>query len=115
MRKQRTKANNGDTSFEVVWDIKALNAVEDIYRYILQKSLQGAESVREEILSAVGSLDKNPERFPIDKDLKSPYQRCLVRNYRIIFRIYHDKKQVLIIHVWNSKRSTHSLFKEINQ
>jgi len=114
MKKQGSKAKNGDDLFEVLWDVKALNALEDIYKYILQKSLQGAETVREEIFTAVESLQTYPERFPVDRDLKSPYQRCLVRNYRIIFRIYHERKQILVIHIWNSKRSTDTLLKEVN-
>lgn len=113
MKKQRNIAGNGDEIFEVVWDVKALNAAENIYNYILKKSLQGAETVKEEIFAAVESLRTYPERFPVDRDLKGPYRRCLVRNYRIIFRIYHERKQVLIIHIWNSKRSTESLLKEI--
>jgi plasmid stabilization system protein ParE len=113
MKKHGNKARNGDDTYDIVWDIKALNAVESIYKYILQKSLQGAETVKKEIFAAIDSLQTYPERFPVDRDIKSPYRRCLVRNYKIIFRIYNERKQILIIHIWNSKRSTESLLKEI--
>ena len=115
MKRLESKAKSGDGPFELLWDIKALNAVENIYKYISEKSLQGAENVREEIFAAVEALKENPDRFPADRDLKEPYRRCLVRDFRIIFRIYYERRQVLIIHIWNSKRSTKTLFKEINQ
>jgi plasmid stabilization system protein ParE len=113
MKKRASKVRSGDEAFEVLWDLKALDAVKKIYDHILEKSFQGAETVREEIFNTAESLKINPERFPADPDLKNPYRRCLVWNYRIIFRIYPENKQVLIIHVWNSKRSAESLFNEV--
>ena len=115
MKKRASKVKSGKEGFDIFWDVKALGAVRKIYDYILEKSYQGAETVKQEIFDAVASLKMNPERFPVDRDLKSPYRRCLVRNYRIIFRIYPEDCRVLIIHVWNSKRSTKSLFKEIKR
>ena len=63
MRKPESKARNGNEPFKVLWDTKALKAVENIYNYILEKSFQGAETVKEEIFDAVESLKQNPERF----------------------------------------------------
>ncbi|MDB5282117.1 MAG: hypothetical protein JWO06_1192 [Bacteroidota bacterium] len=114
MKKQESKAKSGEEIFEVLWDLKALSSVEKIYNYILQNSVQGAETVKKEIFDALDSLKIYPERFPPDPDLKSPYHKCLVRNFRIIYRIYDEQKQVLVLHVWNSKRSSESLFKEMN-
>jgi plasmid stabilization system protein ParE len=113
MKKPGSKAKSGNEVFEILWDTKALAAVNKIYDHILQKSFQGAETVREAIFDTVESLKVNPERFPADRDLKSPYRRCLVWSYRVIFRIYPESNQVLIIHVWNSKRNTKSLLKEV--
>ena len=113
MAKRASKVKSGKDTFEVLWDIKALSALKKIYDFIFEKSVQGAETVRDEIFEMVESLHSNPERFPEDRDLKGPYRRCLVRSYRITFRIYPDQKQVLIIHIWNSRRNPGSLLREI--
>jgi plasmid stabilization system protein ParE len=111
MTKPVSKAKTGNEVYRILWDTQALIAVEKIYKQILEKSFQGAENVKNEIFERAESLSAFPERFPVDRDLKSPYRRCLVRNFRIIYRIYEERKDILIIYVWNSKRDVSTLIK----
>ena len=63
-------------------DIKA------IYKYILKKSYQNAEMISEEIIKKIDSLNKQPDRGKIVKELNNPQIRELTLfKFRIIYRI----------------------------
>lgn len=90
--------------YEVIWNAIARKQLKHIYKYIEKESLQNAKNVIIEIIDATEKLDKNPERFALDKYKNKndgSYRYFEIYKYRIAFRIYKTKVRILRV------RSTH--------
>lgn len=77
--------------YEVRWNNTARNQVRKIYDYIAKDSVQNAKSIIEKILSSTEKLEKNPERFGLDKykkDNDGSYRHHEPHKHRTVFRIY---------------------------
>jgi plasmid stabilization system protein ParE len=82
---------------EIVWSIEAKKNLEDLYEYILEFSVQGAENVVSEILERAKQLEKQPlsgRIEPLLKDLGLEHRYLIQRHFKIIYRI--EKKKVRI-------------------
>jgi len=85
---------------EIEWSPKAENDLNEIIDYIAQDSLEYALSFYEEIREKLDNLNNFPKmgrRVPELDD--SNIRELLFRNYRLIYRNFRDKIQVVrIIH-----------------
>ena len=85
---------------EIGWSLKAENDLNEIIDYIAQDSLEYALSFYEEIREKLDNLNNFPKmgrRVPELDD--SNIRELLFRNYRLIYRNFRDKIQVVrIIH-----------------
>jgi plasmid stabilization system protein ParE len=81
----------------IVWDITAKKELKKIYDHIKLDSLQNAEMVREGIVKATASLDKNfvyrPDKYKRNND--GSYRAFEIYSYRISYRITLDEIKIL--------------------
>lgn len=84
--------------FIVVWDKVAKAQLRKAYNTIKEESLQGAETVKNGILSSVDKIPENPYRYPSDKfkkDNPGNYRAYEIYNYRIAYKVTEENIQVL--------------------
>lgn len=89
-----------EQQYEVLWNTTARNQVKKIYNYIEKESVPNAKKLVKEIIDATEKLNKNPDRFGLDKykNQNDGSYRCFeIYRYRIAFRIY--KKTIRILRV----------------
>lgn len=82
----------------MLWNATARKQAKKIYSYIAKESVQNAKKVIEEIIAATEKLDKNPDRFGLDKfknNNNGSYRYFELYKYRVAFRIYKTKIRIL--------------------
>ncbi len=68
------------------WHPSAWKELKTIYDYYKQKSLQGADNVRDDILDAVDKLIEHPQiNHLIEPSLGKPYRYINIRRYKLIY------------------------------
>lgn len=90
----------------IVWENNAKAELKNAYQYILKDSYQNATKVREDIINAVLSLIKYPERYPLDKynkDNDGSWRAFELHRYRISYRL--TEKQIRIVRLRHTSRS----------
>lgn len=81
----------------IKWDIKAKDSLKLIYQYLKKKSLQGAISVKNDLLAETKKLHLFPNKYQIEPNLGAPYPYCVVRHYKIIYRLNEEELRVVDI------------------
>lgn len=87
-----------EQQYEVLWNATARKQIKNIYNYIEKESVQNAKKVINEIIEATEKLEKNPDRFGLDKyknNNDGSYRYFELGKYRIAFRIYKTKIRIL--------------------
>ena len=82
----------------IVWDKAAKNQLKKAYNKIKEESLQGAETVRDGILSSIDEIPDEPYCYPKDrfkKDNQGIYRAFEIHNYRIAYKITEENIQIL--------------------
>jgi len=90
---------------KIVWDKKAILQMEEIYKYLKERSLQSANKVRKSIKETVKELPKHPEIFPLDrfkKDDNNEHRAFEKYSYRITYRV--KEKEIRILRVRHTSR-----------
>jgi plasmid stabilization system protein ParE len=85
---------------EVVWTAPAQKQLEKAYQYILDRSYQNAEKVKEDILASTRKLAEQPEAHPPDKyrkDNNGSFRAYELHHYRIAYKFTTDK--IVIVRV----------------
>ena len=89
----------------ILWDNKAKEDFKKELKSMRKSSLQGANSVKQEILDTVKKLPNAPKAFEED-DLKmnndGSYRRFFAYSYRIAYRITEDA--ILILRIRHTSR-----------
>ncbi len=101
-------------AYKVTISPTAKNSLKNIVKYIREFSPQGAENVRKTILRKIKSLSKNPQKYPIESalsEINGEFRFAKEWNYKIIFEIYGNKVDVLVI--IHSKKDLPSIIQEI--
>ena len=81
---------------KVVWSDEAKKQLKEAYKYIRKDSLQNAEKIRSEIVSAAHKIPDNPERYAPDKfklDNDGSYRAFEEYKYRIVYRVLKMKSE----------------------
>jgi plasmid stabilization system protein ParE len=90
----------------IKWNKIALNQLITAISFIQKISVQGAETVQVDILTAIGNLIDNPEKFPPDKfKLKNDesFRAFEIHNYRIAYRFKNN--EIRIVRIRHFKRN----------
>jgi len=86
--------------YEIRWNKSARTQLKAIYDYVQKDSLQSAIKIINTIIDTTETLNRNPERFGIDKLKKAndgSYRYVEIYRYRVAFRIYHSHIRILRI------------------
>lgn len=98
--------------FRILWSPQASDDLKDIYQYIYQVSPNGADIVFETLVDLVDSLQKYPERFPVEPALEEydkEFRFIPKWNYKIIYRVNHIAKLVIIARIFGTRQGLDKL------
>lgn len=94
------------------WHKSAWGELKSIYEHYKEKSVQGAENVRDDILAGVDKLVDHPEvNRPFDQSLGKPYRYINVRRYKVIHIKENDKKEIRVLGIFDTKQSPQKIQK----
>jgi len=94
--------------YQLLWTEPALCDLERIDRYLRRRNPPAAKKLGESLLSRVEVLQTHPEFGRVyDPDL--PHRVLPHRNYRIFYRVWHDRRTVEISHVRHGARDNPTL------
>lgn len=91
------------STYKIIWTDEAKDDLKDIFYFIKRQSLQGAKNVISDIRNAPKSIrfsHQNEEEYYNNK-----YQRIIIRNYKILYRINDSKKELIIATVFHVSQS----------
>jgi toxin ParE1/3/4 len=87
---------------EIIWDPKAIEDLNLIFKYIKRDSLEYAESVVKKISDRVDLLEKFPSIGRIVPEFNKPeYRELIEQNYRIIYKV---KDSITILAIFHGKQ-----------
>ena len=96
--------------YKVVLSPSARKDVREIVRYISLDAPSRALAFGESLISNTKRLGHYPEMGRIVPEFGDPEIREIsVRNYRVVYRVDHPRKKVLVIRFWHGARSTPEL------
>lgn len=87
-------------SSEIKWNKKAIKQLDDAIKYIETDSLQNAEKVEVDILTAIGKIPQHPERYPKDKfklNNDGSFRAFELHRFRVSYR--YLKKEIRILRI----------------
>lgn len=84
----------------VVWTNEAKNQLKTIFNFYKEKSVQGANNVKNDILKTTKNI-RFSEQYQKD-EIESEYRRIVVRDYKILYR--EENGVVYIVRVFSNKR-----------
>ena len=104
-----------DELFNIFWDLKADEALDEIYDYYLENySKKTADRLRREIIDKIEVLIENPEVYPLEpllKDIAGNLRYILVRHFKVIYEF--TGQEIIVLHVFNTNKNPDNLFDEI--
>lgn len=89
---------------KVVWTNGAKNQLKTIFNFYKEKSLQGANNVKEDILKATKSIYFS-EQYEKD-EIEPECRKIVVRDYKILYK--EEDNIIYIVRVFSNKRDPHS-------
>ncbi len=90
---------------KIVWDKQAILQMEEIYKYLKERSVQSANKVRKKVKETIQELPKHPEIFPLDRfriDENNEHRAFEKYSYRITYRV--REKEIRILRVRHTSR-----------
>lgn len=97
-----------DSKYNVMFTTKAFKELKQLYKYISNKLC--ADNASLELMRQINEKVVNISFFPqmysklITKKLKhNKYRRIVVKKHIIIYKIHEKKKEVQIVHIFNSR------------
>jgi plasmid stabilization system protein ParE len=94
-------------SYRIIWDRIALDHFKEILDYLSKQSSQAPTIVRDEVLSRLDSVKKNPLIFEIDKLKDNPndeFRAFVIYNYRITYQIIVESRVIRILRIRHVSR-----------
>jgi addiction module RelE/StbE family toxin len=91
------------SGYKIVWTAEAKADLKDIYTFIKKESLQGAKNVISDIKNAPKSV-----YFPHqnqDELYNNQYMRIVVRDYKILYKISEQTKELIIYAVFDARQN----------
>jgi len=89
-----------DKLLKVVWTYTAKNQLKTIYNYYKEKSVQGANNIKNEILNAT-KIIRFSEQYQKD-EIEPEYRRIIVRDYKILYLV--EEEVIYISKIFSTKR-----------
>ena len=100
---------------KLYYSLKATQALNNIYAFLIKKSDCAAVIIHNEILDEIDKLLLFPQMGPIESELKDrtlEYRSLVVcRTYKVIYRI--EKQTIYIVNIWDCRRDPSKLQQDI--
>lgn len=96
-----------EKTYKIIWTNEAKNDLKDIFDFIKKQSVQSAKNVISDIRNASESIrfsHQNENEYYNNK-----YQRIIIRNYKILYRINESKKELIIATVFHTSQNPEKL------
>jgi plasmid stabilization system protein ParE len=101
---------------DVIWLPAAEEALDSIYRFYMEKSLQAARRIISDILNSTQRLIDYPEMAAIEQILKNHpimFRSLVVRKtYKVVY--YVEGNRIYIADVWDCRQNPVSLRERMN-
>ncbi len=97
-------------AYTLVWSPASRDDLHDIIAFISRDSRERAEAFGYRLIAATDTLHDFPEKGRVVPEYHLPEVReIIVRSYRIIYRVNHNKKIIEIARVWHAARGAPDL------
>ena len=97
-------------AYRVVWSPLSRDDLREIVRFIAADDQDRALSFGYRLISRTDQLQDHPESGRKVPELNNPLIRELIlRPYRIVYRVDHERRSVEIVRVWHGARGTPEL------
>jgi plasmid stabilization system protein ParE len=80
---------------KIIWTAQAKSALKSIYDYYREKSLQGANNVKSDLLQSPRTIHF-AKQYQID-EINPRYRRIIVRDYKVLYKENKGSIQVMDI------------------
>lgn len=94
-------------TYKIIWTAEAKKDLKEIFDFIKTQSVQSAKNVISDIRNAPNTIrfsQQNEEEHYNDK-----YQRIILRNYKILYRISESKNELIIATVFHTSQDPEKL------
>ena len=97
-------------AYKLIWSPASRDDLRDIVTFISRDSRQRAETFGYRLITETDKLHNFSEIGRVVPEYRDPAIReIIVRSYRIVYRVDHDRKLVEIVRVWHAARGTPEL------
>ncbi len=97
-------------AYTLIWSPASRDDLRDIVSFISRDSRQRAEAFAYRLIAETDKLQSFPEIGRVVPEFDIPTVReIIVRTYRIVYRLDHERKRVEIARVWHAARGTPGL------
>ena len=87
---------------KVVWTHTAEDQLRTIFNYYKEKSVQGANNIKSEILNTTKAI-RFSEQFQKD-EIEPEYRRIIVKDYKILYLV--ESEVIYISKIFSTKRNS---------
>ena len=92
-------------AYKLTWSPVARDDLRDLVRFIAQDHPQRAATFGLEVIRRAEIVQEFPEMGRIVPERRDPCIReIIVRPYRIIYRVSHDRRLIEFVRVWHAAR-----------
>ena len=92
-------------AYKLIWSPAARDDLHDIVIFIARHNHERAMSFGFELISATERLQYHPEHGRVVPEYRrSDLREIILRPYRIVYRVNHERKLCEIVRVWHSAR-----------
>lgn len=91
-----------DKCLKVVWTHTAKKQLQTIYNFYKEKSVQGANNIKNEILDTTKKIHFS-EQYQKD-DIEPEYRRIIVRDYKVLY--LEENNVIYISKIFSTKRDS---------
>ena len=97
-------------AYKLIWSPASRDDLRDVVTFISRDSPSRAETFAYRLISETDKLQDFSELGRVVPEYQVPTIReIIVRSYRIVYRVDHDRKLVEIARVWHAGRGTPEL------
>jgi len=97
-------------AYKLIWSPASRDDLHDIVTFISRDSRQRAEAFAYRLIAETDKLQNFSEIGRVVPEYRVPTIReIIVRSYRIVYRVDHERKLVEIARVWHAARGTPEL------
>jgi addiction module RelE/StbE family toxin len=92
-------------AYKLIWSPMALDDLRDLVRFIARDSPEQAATFGFEVIHRAEMVRDFPEIGGIVPERRDPSIReIIVRPYRVIYRVRHDRELIEFVRVWHAAR-----------